>query len=87
MATTIDKAGRVVIPKEIREAAGLRPGMALAIRCRDGRVEIEAVLTPIRLVRRGRFLVAVADEPVERLTPEMVEETRAAIRRERFPYG
>lgn len=33
--------------------------------------------------RRGRFLVAVSDSPTARLTREMVEETRGAIRRER----
>ena len=41
MKTTIDKAGRVVIPKKIRDAAGIEPGMELDVRLCDGRVEIE----------------------------------------------
>jgi len=86
MKATIDKAGRVVIPKKIRDAAGLHPGMVLDVRCRDGRIEIEPRAAPIRLVRRGRFLVAVPDEPGEPLTTEMVEEIREAIQRDRFPY-
>jgi AbrB family looped-hinge helix DNA binding protein len=81
---TIDEAGRVVIPKEISEAAGLRPGMSLEVRYDDGRIEIERQLSP-RLVRRGRFLVAVADEPIA-APLEMIERTREAIWRERFPY-
>lgn len=86
MRTTIDKAGRVVIPKKIRDAAGLQPGMTLDVQCRDGRIEIEPHAAPIRLVRRGLFLVAVLDEPGEPLTTEMVEEIRESIQWERFPY-
>jgi AbrB family looped-hinge helix DNA binding protein len=44
METTIDRAGRVVIPKPIRDAAGLKPGAALSIEYRDGRIEIERKL-------------------------------------------
>jgi len=83
---TIDKAGRLVIPKAIRDAIGLRPGTVLDVRCTDGRIEIEPEPVPVRLVRRGRLLVAVAEAPEEPLTPEIVERTRAAIARERFPY-
>lgn len=41
MKATIDKAGRVVIPKAIRERAGLRPGMELTVRVENGVVELE----------------------------------------------
>jgi AbrB family looped-hinge helix DNA binding protein len=41
MKSIIDRAGRVVIPKAIREAAGLKPGSALTIAYRDGQVVIE----------------------------------------------
>jgi AbrB family looped-hinge helix DNA binding protein len=49
METTIDRAGRVVIPKQIREAAGLKPGVALSIEYMNGRIEIE------RKSMRARF--------------------------------
>jgi len=84
MKTTIDAAGRLVIPKEIRRRAGLRPGMQLAVRLQDGRIEIEPVLQPVRLVRKGRFLVAVHDPAVGEITSELVEATRQAIADERF---
>lgn len=62
MRTTIDGAGRVVIPKPIREAAGLRPGTELEITERDGRVQVEAVSRPMRLVERDGFLAAEMED-------------------------
>ena len=35
MRTTIDRAGRVVIPKPLRESAGLRPGTELSVEYRE----------------------------------------------------
>lgn len=58
MRTTIDRAGRVVIPKPIREAAGLKPGLRLKIEYRDGRVVIEGESPEVRLVKKGSVLVA-----------------------------
>jgi AbrB family looped-hinge helix DNA binding protein len=84
MRTTIDAAGRLVIPKEIRRAAGLQPGMPLEVSLRDGRIEIEPAPIAVDLVRKGGLLVAVPREPVEPLTNEIVEQTREAILRERF---
>jgi AbrB family looped-hinge helix DNA binding protein len=58
MTTTIDNAGRVVIPKPIREAAGLKPGLKVKIVLRDGRVEIAPQLAPVKVLRKGSVLVA-----------------------------
>ncbi len=58
MRSTIDSAGRIVIPKAIRDAAGLKPGSPLKIEFRDGRVEIERKSPKVRLVRKGTLLVA-----------------------------
>ena len=83
MKTSIDSAGRLVIPKEIRREAGLRPGTPLEIRWEGGRIEIEPAPLPVKLVRRGRLLVAepVADSgALDRAT---VEKTRRSLRRER----
>ena len=73
MLTTIDRAGRLVIPKEIRERAGLKPGLKLEVEYRDGRVEIEPVRKRMRFVRKGSFLVASAPGAPP-LTHEMVNE-------------
>ena len=83
MKTSIDAAGRLVIPKEIRREAGLRPGTPLEIRWEGGRIEIEPAALPVRLVKRGRLLVAEPRVAVPRLDGPTVERTRASLRRGR----
>jgi AbrB family looped-hinge helix DNA binding protein len=79
MKSTIDEAGRVVIPKAIREVAGLKPGTPLVIEYRNGRVEIERKSPKVRLVRKGSVLVARIPG-----APKMsVEETNEWIRKSR----
>jgi AbrB family looped-hinge helix DNA binding protein len=83
MKTTMDSAGRLVIPGEIRREAGLKPGTPLEVRWRDGRVEIEPAPMPVKLVRQGRLLVAVPEGKTGPLRAETVERTRRVLRRER----
>jgi AbrB family looped-hinge helix DNA binding protein len=58
MKTAIDSAGRLVIPKPIRDAAGLKAGVEVEVEYRDGKVEIEPSRSQITLVRKGSLLVA-----------------------------
>jgi AbrB family looped-hinge helix DNA binding protein len=58
MRTTIDKAGRVVIPATIRERAGLVAGTTLEITLDDLGVRLTPVAPGPRLVKVGRRLVA-----------------------------
>lgn len=58
MKTTIDKAGRLVIPAAIREKAGLRPGTTIEISLEETGVRIERLAPGPRLVRVGKRLVA-----------------------------
>lgn len=81
MKTTIDKAGRIVIPKAIRDEIGLAGGELLDVSARDGRIEIEIPQTPMRLVRRGKGLVAVADADMPTLTAAAVREVLEQVRR------
>lgn len=87
MNATIDEAGRLVIPREIRRAAGLEPGMALDIRVDDGAVIIEPAPTPVRIARRGRFLVARPRTEGPPLTEEAVRRTRDEVASERGGAG
>lgn len=81
MKTTIDKAGRVVIPKRLREELGLRAGQEIEVSVRDGNIEIEPVPTPTRLVRRGKLLVAERDASIPPLTAEHVRDVLESVRR------
>jgi AbrB family looped-hinge helix DNA binding protein len=58
MRTTIDKAGRVVIPASVRERAGFTPSTELEITVDEFGVRLERVAPGPRLVKVGRRLVA-----------------------------
>jgi AbrB family looped-hinge helix DNA binding protein len=81
MRTTIDAAGRLVIPKAARDELGLTPGTELELRIVDRRLEIEIPLTPMRLVEHGSGVVAVTDREMPVLTAEMVRDTLEHVRR------
>jgi AbrB family looped-hinge helix DNA binding protein len=81
MVTTIDAAGRIVVPKRLREELGFRPGQRLELSAVDGRLEVEHPATPMHLEKHGGRLVAVADRPMPTLTTELVRETLEQIRR------
>jgi AbrB family looped-hinge helix DNA binding protein len=81
MRTTIDSAGRVVIPKELRDRLGLEGGTALELRERDGRIEIEPAPAAMKLVRRSGGRVAVPEQRLPPLTDEIVRETLERTRR------
>jgi len=81
MKATIDAAGRIVVPKSLRQALGLKPGQPLEIRAGDGRLEIEIAATPVKLKKRGKGMVAVPDAELPPLTADLVRETLERIRR------
>jgi AbrB family looped-hinge helix DNA binding protein len=58
MRTTIDKAGRVVIPAPLRDKAGFTAGAELEITVDEQGVRLERVAEGPRLVRIGKRLVA-----------------------------
>jgi AbrB family looped-hinge helix DNA binding protein len=81
MKTTIDAAGRIVIPKPLRERLGFGAGETLLLRERDGILEIEAAPTPMALVKRKGGAVAVPRQPLPPLTDAMVRDTIERSRR------
>jgi len=81
MKAVIDRAGRIVVPKALRQALGLKPGQPLEIRAGDGRLEIEILSTPMQLKKRGKGVVAIPDVELPPLTAEQVRDTLERVRR------
>ena len=76
----MDAAGRLVLPKAIRERAQLRPGAPLEVRVVDGRIEIEPVVAAVRLTRTDGFWVAAPAEEVPVLSQAEVDATLERLR-------
>jgi AbrB family looped-hinge helix DNA binding protein len=81
MRAVIDRAGRIVVPKPLRQVLGLRPGQPLEIRAADGRLEIEIASTPMQLRKRGKGVVAVPEAKLPPLTAAEVRDTLERVRR------
>ena len=58
MTTTIDKAGRVVIPAPLRVKAGFKPGTVLHVSLDDAGIRLERVAEGPVLVKVGKRLIA-----------------------------
>jgi len=86
MKATIDKAGRVVIPSEMRRRAGLPPGTELEILLEDdGSVRLVRDVPAPRLQRVGRRLVA---RPTARRDRQPAVDVAALVdeERSRWPW-
>ncbi len=81
MRTTIDAAGRIVVPKAAREELELSAGTEVELRVVDQHIEIEVPVTPMRLERHDHGVVAVADREMPTLTTELVRQTLERVRR------
>jgi AbrB family looped-hinge helix DNA binding protein len=79
MRTTIDAAGRLVVPKPLRDELGFTPGAELELSAVDGRLE---VARPSRVrVEEGPHGVRFAAEASERLSAGQVRQLMERGRR------
>ncbi len=78
MSTTvsIDKAGRLVLPKSIREALRIGPGDVLQIESEDDRI----ILSPVRihpgLQKEQGVWVYCSGTPVSASIPDLIDQQR-----------
>lgn len=77
MQTTIDEAGRLVIPKALRDQVGLRPG-AVEITADGAAIRIEAIVTDELVEEDGLLLLPDVDEPID---PDTSRDLRLADQR------
>ncbi|HVV77028.1 MAG TPA: AbrB/MazE/SpoVT family DNA-binding domain-containing protein [Mycobacteriales bacterium] len=65
MDAVIDSAGRIVVPKPIRDALGLLPGTKVDISPYGAGAQIVPAGRTARLVEEAGHLVAAGDTPVD----------------------
>ena len=85
MKSTMDKAGRVVIPKELRDRASLEPGKAIEIEFdRDhGCVRLSAHAPEGSLVRKDGLLMWESAPGTPTLSQAEIKEAIRVMREER----
>ena len=80
MRVAIDRVGRLVIPKPLRDELGVRGATELELTASDGRLELTVADVPAHVEDHDGFPVIVADRAIE---PMSIEETRDAVERVR----
>lgn len=81
MRTTIDAAGRIVIPKPIRDAMGISAGREIDVVYTDGKIEIDVAPAEVDIDTSGPVPVVRPRQPMPPLTDDVVRETLEAVRR------
>jgi len=77
---TIDKAGRIVLPKPVRDRLQIAPGDQLRIESDDDRIILRPARGAAQLRKKRGVWVYRSDEP---LSASTVQETFERVRRER----
>lgn len=81
MRSTIDQAGRVVIPRAMRQELGWHGGEEIDIEVIDGAVVVSPVTTKVTLVETDDGIVAVPETELPPLTDDIVRRTRDSVTR------
>jgi AbrB family looped-hinge helix DNA binding protein len=77
--TTVNAAGRIVIPAAYRRALGIKQGDEVILRLEEGEVRI---ITPAQAIRRAQALVRRYVPAGRSLVDELIAERRAESARE-----
>ena len=87
MKVTIDKAGRVVIPKPLRDRFNLQPGAAMEIEAEAEGLRLTVEPTGSSLIRKKGVLIHHGAERVELDMPAFIEGQRDTRNREHVAEG
>lgn len=78
---TIDRSGRLVVPKALRDELGIEAGQPLRASVTDGRLEIEPAPVEADLVDVDGVMVITVREPVAAMTRDDVRRLIESVRR------
>ena len=81
MRTTIDRAGRLVVPKPIRDKLRIPAGAEVDVEEHDGVIEIRPLAASVHIRDTAAGPVIEPVEPLPVLTDEVVQATIDALRR------
>lgn len=81
MRTTIDAAGRIIIPKAVRDTMGLTAGRAVDIMFTEGRIEIELAPADVAVESDEGLPRLVSLDDLPELTDQQVRDVIEATRR------
>jgi AbrB family looped-hinge helix DNA binding protein len=81
MRTTIDAAGRIVVPKAVRDSMGLTAGRAIDVVFTDGRIEIELAPADLTVEVEGELPRLVPATDLPELTDDQVRDALETTRR------
>ena len=76
----IDRFGRVVLPKPIRERMALAPGTEFEVEEHADAIVLKPISAQAKLVKKGPWLVVESEEA---LPPAAITETLRRVRHER----
>ena len=80
MQSTIDRSGRIVIPKPLRDGLHLAPGTALSVEERNGEIVLKPTTATTPLRRKAGVLV-YSGQPTGDLVEAVDEHRRERTRR------
>ena len=72
--TRVNEQGRLVIPAELRAAAGIKPGSDVVLEARDGEVRIRSVDAAVKRVQEKYKRLAGSRNVVDELITERRDE-------------
>ena len=72
---TVDASNRIVLTRDLRQAAGISVGQKLRVSASPGRIVIEVEPNPGKIVSKGKLKVWTGEVP-ETPLEEAVEQTR-----------
>jgi AbrB family looped-hinge helix DNA binding protein len=81
----IDKAGRIVVPKTLRDSLRVRPGDRFLVGEKDDGIFLQPTYDEVRLLQKDGLWVMAGGPPAERSAVELIEEDRE--RRIRYVAG